>query len=306
MRILVTGGRGAVGRPLTDILRARGHDVWVCDVAHAADPRYLRCDVGEYRELQAVMDQVNPEFVYHLGAEFGRWNGEDYYERLWRTNAVGTKHVLRMQEERRFRMLFTSSSEVYGDWDELMDEDVLDEHPVRQMNDYAITKWVNEQQIMNSADRFGTETVRVRLFNTYGPGEPFSEYRSVICRFVYCALHDLPYTVYLNHRRTSSYVDDTAATLATACEPTHFKAGEVYNIAGDEYRDIKSLSDMILDHVGKTDRLVEYKEVELHNTRNKRTTAEKAAHDLDHRSTVPLEVGIARTIEWQRERYGRA
>jgi dTDP-glucose 4,6-dehydratase len=299
MKILVTGGLGAVGSLLAEELRHRGHDVWTCDVRHSEGPNYIRCDIGEFRELKTAVDRVEPEFVYHLGAEFGRWNGEHYYERLWRANAIGTKHVLGLQEERRFRMLFTSSSEVYGDWDGLMEEEVMMKHPIRQMNDYAITKWVNELQIMNSADRTGTETVRVRLFNTYGPGEYYSDYRSVICRFIYCALHDLPYTVYVNHHRTSSYISDTVRTLANACDAERFRAGEVYNIAGNEYHDIKSLSDMILRYTGKTDRLVEYVEAEAHNTRDKKTTAAKAIKDLDHQSTVPLEVGVLRTIKWQ-------
>lgn len=303
MRILVTGGLGAVGVPLAQELRARGHDVWTCDVPHAPGPHYIRCDVGDHREVQATFDRVDPEFVYHLGAEFGRWNGEDFYDRVWHSNAVGTKNLLRMQEQRRFRMLFTSSSEVYGDWADVMDEDVLMTHPIRQMNDYAISKWVNELQIMNSADRFGTETVRVRLFNTYGPGEHYCEYRSVICQFIYRAIHDLPYTVYLGHHRTSSYITDTVLTLSNACEPQHFRAGEVYNIAGDEYHDTRTLSDMILEYLGKTDELVDYQEYEPYNTRDKRTTAAKAIRDLGHRSLVSLDVGIANTIKWQQEVY---
>jgi dTDP-glucose 4,6-dehydratase len=184
-----------------------------------------------------------------------------------------------------------------------MSEGVLLQHPIRQMNDYAISKWVNELQIMNSADRFGTETVRVRLFNTYGPGEYYSEYRSVVCQFVYRALHDLPYTVYLDHHRTSSYIDDTVRTLANISE--RFRPGMVYNIAGDEYHDIKSLSAMILDYLGKDDRLVTYEPVESHNTRDKKADVANAVRDLDHRSEVPLAVGIPRTIEWQKEVYGR-
>jgi dTDP-glucose 4,6-dehydratase len=121
--------------------------------------------------MQRVMDTIQPEFVYHLAAEFGRWNGEDYYEQVWRTNTIGTKNILRLQNEHNFRMVFTSSSEVYGNWEGKMTEDVLMRHPIRQMNDYAISKWVNELQIMNAESRFRTESVRVRLFNTYGPGE---------------------------------------------------------------------------------------------------------------------------------------
>jgi dTDP-glucose 4,6-dehydratase len=156
---------------------------------------------------------------------------------------------------------------------------------------------------MNSADRFDTETVRVRLFNTYGPGEPYSAYRSVICKFIYHALHDMPYTVYLDHHRSSTYIDDTARTLANISE--NFIPGEIYNIAGDEYHDIKTLSDMILGYLGKDDSLVEYVKVEEHNTRNKKSDNTKAKRDLDHKCTVTLEEGIPRTIEWQKEVYER-
>jgi len=303
MKILVTGGLGAVGAPLARELRRRGHDVWVCDLPHAEGPNYIRCDVGDYRQVKRAFDQVDFEFVYHLAAEFGRWNGEDYYEKVWQSNAIGTKNILRFQEERKFRMIFTSSSEVYGDWSGLMSEEVMMERPIQQMNDYAISRWVNEMQIMNSADRFGAETVRVRLFNTYGPGEPYSEYRSVVCQFIYRALHDLPYTVYLDHHRTSSYIDDTVRTLANINE--RFQPGEVYNIAGDEYHDIKALSDMILNYLGKDDRLVKYTPLEAHNTRDKKTTTAKAVRELGHVATVPLSVGIPRTIEWQKEIYKR-
>jgi len=296
--------------------------VWVADRVHAEGPNYLRCDVGMYRQVERLFADRTYDLVYHLAAEFGRWNGEDFYETLWQSNAIGTKNLLRMQEKHGFRMVFTSSSEVYGDYEGEMVEDVLDRVPIRQLNDYAITKWVNEMQIMNSAERFGTETVRVRLFNTYGPGERFgtetvrvrlfntygpgeyySEYRSVICRFIYHALHDLPYTVYLDHHRSSTYIDDTVRTLANISE--NFKPGEVYNIAGEEYHDIKTLSDMILSYLGKDDSLVEYVEFEKHNTRNKLANVEKAKRDLGHECTVSLAEGIPRTIEWQKEVYKR-
>ena len=302
MRVLVTGSQGAVGTPLVRELRERGHDVWGLDRGHAEGPNYSRCDVGEFRQLEAVLGRHPADLVYHAAAEFGRWNGEDYYEQLWRTNAVGTKNVLRLQESLGFRMVFFSSSEVYGDYPDVMREDVLDEHPIRQLNDYAISKWVNEQQIRNSEDRAGTETVRVRLFNTYGPGEYYSEYRSVICRFVYSALHRLPYTVYLKHHRTSSYIEDTARTLANIAE--RFRAGRVYNIAGARYHDIKELSDMILARVGGDDSIVRYEQVEKHNTLDKRVDASRARDELGHHETVPLEEGIARTIAWQRRVYG--
>jgi dTDP-glucose 4,6-dehydratase len=89
-------------------------------------------------------------------------------------------------------MIFFGSAEVYGDYDGVMREDVMDRVPIKQMNDYAISKWVNELQILNSAAMFGTESVRVRLFNVYGPGEHYTPYRGWIPKFIYKALRDSP------------------------------------------------------------------------------------------------------------------
>lgn len=301
-KILVTGGLGFIGSNLIPELRKRGHDVWVCDLVHSEGPNYIRCDVTKYRQLERIFEQHDFDYVYHLAAEFGRRNGEDFYESLWKTNAIGTKNVIRMQERLKFRMIFTSSSEVYGDYRGLMSEDVMDKVPIRQMNDYAMSKWVNEKQILNSAGKFGTETVRVRLFNTYGPGEYYSEYRSAICVFIYRALHNLPYVVYTKHKRTSSYIDDTIRTMANIVD--NFKSGEVYNIAGSELHNMKQASDLILNYLAKDDSSVEYRDMEETTTLEKKADISKAVRDLGHQSTVSLEEGIIRTIDWQKEVYG--
>lgn len=291
-----------MGGVLVPELRSRGHEVWVCDLYHHHDPHYVRADVAMYRQLEHIFEQHEFDFVYHLAAEFGRWNGEDYYEQLWRTNAIGTKNVIRLQERHRFRLVFFSSSEVYGDYDGVMRESVMDELEIRQLNDYAMTKWVGELQCLNSAAMHGTETVRVRLFNTYGPGETYSPYRSAICIFCYRALYELPYTVYLGHRRTSTYVADTARTLANVVDS--FKAGEVYNIGGLDLHDMKAVSDLILDYLGKSDERVTYREGEPFTTRDKRVDCAKAIGDLGHAPRVTLAEGIPLTLEWMKRYYG--
>lgn len=299
--ILVTGGLGAVGAPLTETLEGRGHEVWVADLPWAEPERYTRCDVAEYRQLEALFEEHSFDYVYHLAAEFGRKNGEDFYETMWVSNAIGTKNLLRLQQEYGFRLIFFSSSEVYGDHDNEMTEEIPLETGIRQLNDYAISKWVNEQQILNASDRHGTETVRVRLFNTYGPGERYSEYRSVVCKFCYRALHDLPYHVYEDHHRSFTYIDDTVRTLGNIVD--NFTKGEVYNIAGEEYHNIKYLSDLILDYLDKTDENVEYRGTEEYNTLNKKASVEKAKRDLNHEQRIALEDGIPRTIEWMMDYY---
>jgi len=301
-RVLVTGGKGFIGSHLVKELKRRGCEVWVCDLMHSGEENYIRCDVSRYRQVERLFEGQEFDYVYHAAAEYGRWNGEDYYENLWMTNAVGTKNILRMQEKKRFRMIFFGSAEVYGDYDGVMSEDVMDKIPIKQMNDYAISKWVNELQIINSAKMFGTETVRVRLFNVYGPGEHYTPYRGWIPKFIYKALKDEPYTVYLGHKRTLEYVEDICRTLANIMD--NFKPGEVYNLGGDQQYEIKYVSDLILKTLGKDDSKVVYKEAEPFTTRIKTPDSTKAKRDLNFKLTVPIEEGIRRTVEWFKKAYG--
>lgn len=314
MKILVTGANGIVGQGLVQQLRSNGHVVIGCDLAHSElqaafsirtdvpSAAYYRVDVGEYRQIARIFENFEDiDIVYHTAAEFGRWNGEDYYEQLWRANAVGTKNIIRLQEKYGFKLVHFSSSEVYGDWDGVMVEDVMDKHEIRQMNDYALSKWVNEQQVRNSATQFGSESVIVRLFNTYGPGEYYSPYRSVNCRFLYSALKRIPWIVFKGHSRTSTYLKDTVRTLANIAD--NFYPGEVYNIGGDQHHTIEELSDLILKVSGAPKELVEYRESEILTTKNKVVDASKSIRHLDHKNSISLEDGLRETYEWMCKVY---
>lgn len=302
--ILVTGGLGTIGRPLVEELRRRGHDVWVTEPYHINYPNFIRCDVSYFQQVERLFASYKFDYVYHLAAEFGRKNGEEFYESLWKTNAVGMRHLLQMQERFRFRMIYPSSSEVYGKaYSGLMkEEDIPERVGVRLGNDYAISKWVNEMQIINSAERSGTETVRWRFSNVYGPGEYYTDYRSFICTFIYRMLHNTPHTVYTSDKRAFLYIDDAIHTVANICE--QFKPGEVYNIANRDLYNMKQVSDMMLKILGKDDSLLEYKGEDATATLVKELDNSKAVRDLGHRQTVSLEEGLARTIEWQKKVYG--
>ncbi len=294
--ILVTGGLGFIGTGLVRLLKSGGHQVWTCDLKHSDQENYLRCDISKYRQIEHLFQEHEFDFVYHAAAEYGRWSGEDYYENLWQTNAVGTKHLLRMQEKQNFQMIFFGSAEVYGDFDGVMSEDIMERIPIRQMNDYAISKWVNELQILNSIEMCGTESVRVRLFNVYGPGENYTPYRGFIPKFIHLALLDRPYTVFLNHKRTLEYIDDICRALAAIL--SNFKSSEVYNLGSETQFSIKMISDLILKSLGKDDSKVVYKDSEPFTTKIKTPDSSKAKRDLDFRETVSVEEGIARTVEW--------
>ncbi|RCV63211.1 dTDP-glucose 4,6-dehydratase [Methanophagales archaeon] len=305
-RILVTGGAGFIGTNLVNELRNRGHEVIALDQGNSEREEYVRADVRNYRQLEEVLGNWDFDFVYHLAAEYGRWNGEDYYENLWATNAIGTKHMIRLQERQKFRMVFFSSAEVYGDYEGVMTEDVMEKNQIRdtyQMNDYAITKWAGELMCMNSAKMFGTETVRVRPVNCYGPGEHYTPYRGFIPKFIYLALLNRPYTVYKGHKRIIDYVEDSCRTWANIVD--NFIPGEVYNVAGKpEWESaIEVYSALVLKAVGRADRLVTYEDAEPFTTNIKTIDCSKAVTDLGHDPKVTPEEGIKRTVEWMKSIY---
>lgn len=300
-KILVTGSKGTLGSRLVERLRASGHDVWQVDTHHQADAQYFRADVANYRHLEPVFEEPY-DFVYHLAAEFGRINGEEYYDTLWQTNVIGTRNVLEFQRRKGFKLIFASSSEIYGETQaEVLDEDLPMRQPILQHNDYALTKWVNEVQILNFERRYDVPIVRLRFFNAYGPGERYHSYRSVVCLMAYRALHGLPWNVFDGYYRTFMYVDDFIPTLARVAD--RFKAGEVYNIGGRDYRSVRELSDLILQHTGADPNLVTYLPEDRHNTVSKRPNISKATRDLGHDPKVTLETGVPLTIDWLRQEY---
>jgi dTDP-glucose 4,6-dehydratase len=316
LKILVTGGLGTVGAGIVQEMRKRGHNVVSLGRRHQHDeigfsiksdlenPVYVRADISEFRQLERVFNEIGPfDYVYNCAAEFGRWNGEDFYDTLWKTNAIGTKNLIRLQEKLLFRLIQFSSSEVYGDWPNIMVENVMDEYEIKQLNDYAMTKWVNEMQVKNSAVQYETESVIVRLFNTYGPGEYYSPYRSVNVRFLYCAIHGYPWVVFRGHSRSSTYLADVINTLCNITD--NFIPGETYNIGSNELHTIEKLSEIVLEISGADPGLVQYKKSEILTTKTKQVDVGKAIKDLNHKITYSLKDGIQITYDWLKKTYNK-
>lgn len=301
--ILVTGGKGFIGTNLTNELRNRGHLVITCDIIQHQDPQHFKADCSEYQQMDALLRNHPVDFVYHLAAEYGRWNGEDHYQNLWKTNVIGTKNMLRLQEIHRFKMIFFSSAEVYGDFDGLMSEDVMEQVPIKQMNDYAISKWAGELQCLNHAAMFGTNTVRVRPVGCYGPHEYYSPYRGVIPIFVYHCLMKKQFKVYGAHKRIFDYVEDTCRTFANIVD--NFKPGEVYNIGSDEswVVDIKTLANMVVELTGTDPSLMQLQGEEGFTTKVKVVDYSKSRRDLKHKAIIDLREGLTRYIHWMRKQY---
>ncbi len=327
MRILVTGSEGTLGRVLVRELEDRGHLVYCCDVAHGASERHIRCDVGSHRQVDAAFEFARPDLVYHLAAEFGRNNGEDYYEQLWRTNCIGTQNVIDNCIAYGARMVFASSSEVYGESTaygvdgEPLAEGLLDRNAPAFHNQYALSKYANEKQIFIAAQNRGLRACVLRFFNAYGPGEYYTPYRSVVCLFAYRLMFGLPITVYRNYHRVFQWVGDWARTVANVAERFDALPGcgvplkakwygarpacvPVYNIGGAEYTSVEEMKDKIVALLGGTKSEITVLEKEAANVTNKRPDISRAQADLGHDPRTTLDQGLPPTIKWLYLQYG--
>lgn len=299
MKIVVTGNLGTIGWPLTFALLRAGHEVTGIDLRHHQDG--VRADVADYAQLERALPG-DAELVYHLAAEFGRINGEEYTEQVWRTNCVGTKNVLKLQRKRGFRLVFASSSEVYGEHPNPVLHEELALSPFLLSNDYAASKLVNEAQIQNAVKQWGSEVMTLRFFNAYGPGEYYSPYRSVVCLFVYRALRGLPYQVFEGYHRVFQYIDDLVATLARCAE--RFTPGLVANVAGREYLSVRELHEKLCTLVDVDLSKVTFLPKDAHNVTNKRPNIARAVEFLGHDPATTLDVGLARTVGWMARMQG--
>lgn len=299
MRILCTGSRGVLGVPLVKRLRENGHEVWGCDLAHSGDENYIRCDVSVGSEVRRLFNTVTPQVVYHLAGEFGRLNGDKFYERLWATNVIGTQHVIEGSRWQGSKLIFASSSEAYGyeHAHPMIVPSVMreDDRPGRWHCQYALSKYVNEKQIEIS----GIPAVSLRFFNVFGDGEKFTPYRSVICQFIHKMLRDEPVTAYQNMSRDFLYITDFVDTVSRVCE--RFDGlPPVINIGGTESMSIENLA-VLIKELTQSKSEIFYLPAEQNNVRVKKPDLTLAQKYLSHDPKVSLRDGLIKTIEWMKE-----
>lgn len=289
MRILLTGSRGTLGIPLKQSLSV-AHTVHGIDLTHSNDPTEERCDIREHRQLDHVFHRFRPELCFHFAGEFGRRNGQNFYEQMLSTNILGTRNVIELCVKHNCGLVFASSSEAYGrlaDQFDLLKEKLLDTFAPDFHNEYALSKWANERQI-RSED--GLRWVILRLFNVYGPGEHYTSYRSVVCQFIHKKLTGEIAKVNPAGRRQFLYVQDFVDTVSRIPDLFPTIAGMTFNVAGTEDTTIQELADKI----GVRYELQE----EPDNVDCKLACSRLAKRHLYHNPKISLEEGILLTREW--------
>lgn len=314
MSVLVTGGAGFIGSHLVDRLLADGREVTVLDnfrtgkeanLAHLADRRQLRVIRGSVLDETVVADALRgASVVYHLAAAVGVHHV--VRDPVWTvvTNTHGTEVVLRLAEEAGARVLFASSSEIYGTSDALpFREDgprVLGPTWIGRWS-YATSKAVDEHLCYGYAAR-GLPVSIVRYFNIYGPRMDPAGYGSVIARFLSQALSGEPLTLHGDglQSRCFTYVTEAVdATVRAATSPA--AVGEAFNIGRRAETTIRQLAEAIVAVTGSASPLrhVPYDEAygpNFSDTRRRVPDVDKARRLLDWEAGIELEDGLARTL----------
>jgi dTDP-glucose 4,6-dehydratase len=176
-----------------------------------------------------------------------------------------------------------------------LDEGLTERQVILHPNDYALSKWVGERQILSFARRRPElEAMRLRFFNAYGPGEMPHAYRSVVALFCDLALRGEPLPVFENYFRTFMHLEDFVPTLASVC--ASFAPGMAVNIGGRDYRSVHELAEIVIEHAGSG--RIDLVGEDRHNTRSKRPDIGVAEDLLGHDPTITLEQGVPGTLEW--------
>jgi UDP-glucose 4-epimerase len=320
-RVLVTGGAGYIGSHLVDRLLERGDEVTVLDnfstgsernLAHHAGHDRLRTVRGDVLDAELVERLVSSHpLVFHLAAAVGvRHIVERPLESVL-TNVRGTEHVLASAHRSGSRVLLASTSEIYGRSDAVpFREDgdrVLGPTWVHRWS-YSTAKAIDEHLAFAYAER-GLRVSVVRYFNSYGPRIDERGYGSVIARFAGQALGGVPITVHGDGRQTRSftYVSDTVRGTLLAAERDE-AIGGVFNIGTVREVGILELAERIRAGLRSTSpiELVPYESYYpkgFQDTRRRVPDVTRAREVLGFEATVPLEEGLARTLEWCRDHY---
>jgi UDP-glucose 4-epimerase len=315
MKVLLTGGVGFVGSHLADAFVARGDEVFVLDmgsvkkVRHLLDNpafHYIHDSVFNMEILEGLIAKC--DLVYHLAAVVGveYYVGDPY--QVLNVNVNGTQNVLKLAFKHQKKVVFSSTSEVYGrnpkvPWHE-DDDRVLGSTRIDRWC-YSTSKAVGEHFCF-AYHRIGLPVTITRYFNVYGPRLDKLDVGRIITIFMGQVLRNEPVTVIGDGTQTRcfTYIDDAVrATIAAGLAPG--TDGQVFNIGTAVETSIAELARLMIDISGATSSIKfvtqesvygsSYEDIPRRVPDNSRMQ-----EVLGVRAGTSLREGLARTIEWFR------
>ncbi len=303
MNILVTGGAGFIGSHLVKALLDSGNEVTAMDNLSSGTRRNLKVDTDP-RTLtflsQDVVEKIElPKFdqIYHLAS----LASPVFYQKdpigTALSNSVGTYNLLLHARAKKSKILFASTSEVYGN---------PLEHPQRESywgnvnpngirSCYDESKRFGESLMMDFHRQYGIETRIARIFNTYGPGMNSDDGR-VVPNFILQALTHRPITVYGDGKQTRSfcYVSDTVRALVSLMNSEFI---EPVNIGNAKEITIMELVEKIKQLTGSKSEIV-FSHIPEDDPLRRCPDISRAKQVLAWEPGVGLEEGLKETIGW--------
>jgi UDP-glucose 4-epimerase len=252
MNFLITGAAGFLGSALANRLAREGHQVRGLDDLSTGDPQglspdvlFTRGDVNDRPKLWTLLQDV--DCVYHLAARVLVSESVLYPREYNAVNVGGTVSLMEaMRDVGVRRVVFVSSGAVYGD----QDEQPLDEQAFPNPHSpYAVSKLSAEHYVRTIGNLWAIETVSLRVFNAYGPGQHLPpSHPAVIPNFIRQAVRGGTLVVHSDGRQTRDYVfvDDVVNAMVAAATADEINR-LVINVGSGVETSVRELARMVLD-----------------------------------------------------------
>jgi len=308
MRALVTGGAGFIGSHLVDALLARGDDVVVLDNLATGRlenvPDGAQLIEGDVADEAAVAKAVaGCELVFHQGALGSVTRSVEAPLVSDDANVHGTLAVLQGAHlAGARRVVLASSSSVYGGASQVPTPESA---PLLPRSPYAVTKLTGEHYARVFWELHGLETVCLRYFNVFGPRQrPDSQYAAVIPLFIDALLTGRTPQVHgdgLQSRDFTFIADTVQANLRAGEAPADRCAGRAFNVARGEPSSLLDLLGILADQLG-VPVTPDHVASRPGDVRHSHADVAAARRDLGYAPSVSFADGLARTLDWFRER----
>jgi len=297
MKYLVTGGAGFIGSHLVDKLIGENHKVVVIDNLSTGKKENLnpkadfhQFDICDFEKIKSFFQGI--DYVFHLAANPRvPFSIEDPIGTS-KVNILGTINVFKAAIDSKVkRIIFASSSAIYGDQKEFPLKENMAPNPV---SPYGLQKLVGEQVAKLFVDLYKTPIVCLRYFNVYGPRIDFnSDYSLVLGKFLRLRSQNKPLTIFGDGEQTRAfcYIDDVIDANIKAIESKKIKGGEVVNIGQGKSYSVNYLSELI---GGK----VQYLPPRVGDLLHSQADIGLAEEVLNWQPKTDFETGVQKTKEW--------
>lgn len=300
-KVLITGGAGFIGSHLSNDL-APNNDLRILDSLTTGKrsnmPEQSLLIEGDLRDEMALDRATDDaDLIFHEAALVSVQRSIETPMTSHDINVNGTLELLEAARDEDARVVCASSAAIYGHPERTP---VKEEDPKTPTSPYGLDKLTIDHYACQYHDLYDLETVALRYFNVYGPGQVAGDYSGVISVFIDQALSGEDITVHGDGEQTRDfvYIDDIVQANLKAA--TTDAVGEAYNIGTGESITIRELAELIQD-ITDTDSDIVHTDARPGDIEHSEADISKARSQLDYEPTVSIREGLEQTIEWYRE-----